>query len=92
MKSMRVLAMVAVLGLLAGCGQPEVGSKAWCEAMKQRPKSEWSLQEAADYASYCALGIKDPVGSKAWCERMDEKPKGDWTASEAASYAKHCVF
>ncbi|RMG59607.1 MAG: DUF3012 domain-containing protein, partial [Gammaproteobacteria bacterium] len=45
-----------------------------------------------DYASYCALGIKDPVGSKAWCEKMEEKPKSDWTANEAASYAKHCVF
>ena len=51
--------------VLVGCGSafallvlacsPEVGSKAWCEKMADKPKGDWSANEAADYARNCLL-------------------------------------
>ena len=37
---------------MAGCS-PEVGSEAWCEDMKDKPRKEWSASDAADYAKHC---------------------------------------
>jgi hypothetical protein len=48
------LATIAVLTLLVACA-PEVGSEDWCAAMKQKPKGEWTANEAADYAKHCLL-------------------------------------
>lgn len=43
-----------VLGgaLLAGCA-PEVGSEKWCSQLKEKPKGDWSANEASDYAKHC---------------------------------------
>ncbi len=49
---MKHLISVAVVLLLSACS-PEVGSKAWCEAMQAKPKGDWSANEAADYARHC---------------------------------------
>lgn len=38
--------------LLAGCS-PEVGSKAWCTQMQEKPKGDWTANEAADFAKNC---------------------------------------
>ena len=48
---------------LAGCGVAFallaiacslfVGSEAWCEKMAEKPKGDWSANEAADYAKHC---------------------------------------
>lgn len=42
----------------AACAQglrrtPEVGSEAWCEQMNEKPKGDWTGNEATDYARYC---------------------------------------
>jgi len=37
---------------LIGCS-PEVGSDAWCEDMKAKPKKNWSASETADYTKNC---------------------------------------
>ncbi len=47
------LLSVFALGL-AAC-DPEVGSKEWCETMKEKPKGDWSANEAADFAKNCVL-------------------------------------
>ncbi len=47
------LALFAIGGLSA-CS-PEVGSKEWCEDMKEKPKGDWSANEAADFAKHCVL-------------------------------------
>jgi hypothetical protein len=47
------LAIVAIGGLSA-CS-PEVGSKEWCADMKEKPKGDWSANEAADFAKHCVL-------------------------------------
>ena len=53
----------AIRMALVGCGgalalalfacTPEVGSEAWCEKMAEKPKGDWSANEAADYAKHC---------------------------------------
>lgn len=51
--SIFALAIVAVASLSA-CS-PEVGSKEWCADLKEKPKGEWSANEAADFAKHCIL-------------------------------------
>lgn len=54
MKRMMFLVVaVSVFGLL-GCS-PEVGSDAWCEDMKEKPKGDWTAGETADYAKHCIM-------------------------------------
>lgn len=85
---MKVKIVVVVLFALSltACGD-RVGSEKWCGKLKEKPKSDWTMEEAADYTKYCVMGM-DPAK---WCEKMDKKEKGDWTASEAADYAKNCI-
>ena len=45
------LVCVLVFGLSA-CA-PEVGSEAWCKQMDEKPKGDWSTNEATDYAKHC---------------------------------------
>jgi len=47
------LAVVA-LGALSACS-PEVGSKEWCDALKEKPKGDWSANEAADFTKHCVF-------------------------------------
>lgn len=39
---------------LAACA-PEVGSDKWCQQLKDKPKGDWSLNEATDFAKHCIL-------------------------------------
>ncbi len=32
-----------------------VGSEAWCMRMKNKPKGDWTANEAGDYARHCVL-------------------------------------
>ena len=48
-----MLGMMFVLSFSA-CA-PEVGSKDWCAQMKEKPKGDWSSNEAADFAKHCIL-------------------------------------
>ncbi|MGH8547737.1 MAG: DUF3012 domain-containing protein [Methylococcales bacterium] len=42
--------------LLAATGcAPEVGSEAWCEQMETKPKGDWSLNEASEFAKNCVF-------------------------------------
>jgi len=46
-----------ILGLaafIAACS-PEVGSKEWCDDMKNKPKGDWTATEATDFAKHCIL-------------------------------------
>ena len=53
-KLMTLGIVVALAGVFAACS-PEVGSKEWCEDMKEKPKGDWSANEAADFAKNCVL-------------------------------------
>ena len=47
-------AAVAVVLTLSACA-PEVGSNRWCEAMSDKPRGDWSANEALDYARHCII-------------------------------------
>jgi hypothetical protein len=87
---MRYLVIAATITLVAACGA-EPGSKKWCEAKKEQPKSEWSASDLGTYTKNCLIEGTE-IGSEGWCEDLSGKPKGEWTADEASSYAKHCVM
>ena len=84
---MKLKFLVLALFALSLTACDRVGSDKWCAKLKDKPKSDWTMEEAGDYTKYCVMGM-DPAK---WCEKMEEKDKGDWTASEAADYAKNCV-
>ena len=43
---------LSAAAFLSACS-PEVGSKAWCEDMKEKPKGEWTTNEATEFAKSC---------------------------------------
>lgn len=53
MKAISLIVMASVL-VVAGCA-PEVGSKKWCEQLAEKPKGDWTANEAKDYAKHCVF-------------------------------------
>lgn len=53
-KAIMAIGVLLSLTFLAGCS-PEVGSDAWCADMKEKPKGDWTANEAADFAKSCLL-------------------------------------
>ena len=53
MKAISLILMASVL-VVAGCA-PEVGSKKWCEQLAEKPKGDWTANEAKDYAKHCVF-------------------------------------
>ncbi len=51
----QLVLLFAILMLLTAC-KPAVGSKAWCENMAEKPKGDWTANEAADYVQHCLVG------------------------------------
>ena len=48
-----LVGFVGILSVSLWACSAEVGSKAWCEKMAEKPKGDWSANEAADYAKHC---------------------------------------
>ncbi|MCG8323961.1 MAG: DUF3012 domain-containing protein [Thiotrichales bacterium] len=42
-----------LLLLLTTACAPEIGSEKWCANMKEKPKGDWTANEAADFAKHC---------------------------------------
>lgn len=55
LKKIAVLGFVAAMGLGVAACAPEVGSPEWCEQMKEKPKGDWSTNEAAEFAKNCLM-------------------------------------
>ncbi|MBT70550.1 MAG: hypothetical protein CMQ15_00685 [Gammaproteobacteria bacterium] len=53
-KLLKISAILTTIILLVSCA-PEVGSEAWCEDMKEKPKGDWTGSEAIDFAKHCVL-------------------------------------
>lgn len=53
-KVFAILGFGADLLTLAACAA-EVGSEEWCAEMKEKPKGDWSANEAADFAKHCVF-------------------------------------
>ena len=39
---------------LSAC-TPEVGSDKWCKSLNEKAKSDWTVNEATDYAKHCII-------------------------------------
>lgn len=54
MQKLRVASVLLAISTLAACS-PAVGSKAWCENIAEKPKGDWTANEAADYLQHCLV-------------------------------------
>ncbi|MDH5358071.1 MAG: DUF3012 domain-containing protein [Gammaproteobacteria bacterium] len=52
MKYIPIALAGTLLIMLTACS-PEVGSEQWCTAMKEKPKGDWSANEATDFTKHC---------------------------------------
>jgi len=53
MKTLSITVLLLLgLAMASGC-TPEVGSEAWCQKLAEKPKGDWTGNEAADYARHC---------------------------------------
>lgn len=52
--SMKFVSALFLSLFLSACS-PEIGSKEWCAELKEKPKGDWSMNEAGDYAKHCLL-------------------------------------
>lgn len=51
-KTFAILVSGLLLLSVIGCS-PEVGSEAWCNNLKEKPKGEWTANEAGEFAKSC---------------------------------------
>ncbi|MEW6990075.1 DUF3012 domain-containing protein [Colwelliaceae bacterium 6441] len=54
----KTLITIASVLLISACA-PEVGSKDWCAQLKEKPKGDWSANEAKDYTKHCLFKSDD---------------------------------
>lgn len=52
----KLLGAAGILAAAAAC-EPEVGSPEWCEAMKEKPKGDWTLDETAEFTKNCIVRL-----------------------------------
>ena len=50
----RIIVIAGLLAAVTACA-PEVGSKRWCETMRDKPRGDWTANEALDFARHCVL-------------------------------------
>ena len=55
LKKVLTLGLVAAFGLGVAACSPEVGSPDWCAQMKEKPKGDWSANEAAEFTKNCLM-------------------------------------
>jgi hypothetical protein len=48
----RILFVSFLVFQLMACA-PEVGSERWCVMLEEKPKGEWTANEAVDYTKHC---------------------------------------
>jgi hypothetical protein len=50
----RATMLLTVTAWLTACA-PEVGSPRWCEAMREKPRGDWTANEALEFARSCVF-------------------------------------
>lgn len=50
-----LVAALSVTALVVSACAPKVGTPEWCEAMKKKPKGDWSSNETVDFAKNCVF-------------------------------------
>ena len=56
--AVRAVLIASLMAAVAACA-PEVGSKRWCAAMRDKARGDWTANEALDYARHCVLAGED---------------------------------
>ncbi len=51
-------ALLATFVVLGACAA-DVGSDAWCDALNEKPKGDWSINEATEFAASCVFKTYD---------------------------------
>lgn len=51
---LKAAALMVLLAVLPGCAA-EVGSERWCGQMQEKPKGDWTANEALAYAEHCLI-------------------------------------
>lgn len=46
-----IIALLTTL-FIVGCS-PKVGSEAWCKYLKEKAKSDWTMEETKGFAKHC---------------------------------------
>lgn len=54
---LRAVGLAIFAAALAGCS-PKVGSEAWCQDLKDKPRGDWTLNQTADFAKFCVLHLQ----------------------------------
>jgi hypothetical protein len=54
----RAVLIASLVTAVAACA-PEIGSKRWCGAMRDKPRGDWTGNEALDFARHCVLAGDD---------------------------------
>ena len=52
MKNLAVASILSMAFFLVGCSA-EIGSDAWCADMKEKPKGEFTANDAKEFAKNC---------------------------------------
>jgi len=52
-KRLVVMCLLFSAGVGISACSPEVGSVAWCKAMEQKSKLDWTAREFSDYTKHC---------------------------------------
>ncbi len=50
-----LLCLCATFAVALSACSPEVGSDRWCADLKGKPKGDWTVNEAKDFATNCIL-------------------------------------
>jgi hypothetical protein len=53
-KAFAIVSVVLMAASISACS-PEVGSEEWCNDLKEKPKGDWTANEAADFAKNCVF-------------------------------------
>lgn len=48
----KLLTVLFSVVLISACA-PEIGSEEWCSNLKEKPKGDWTANEAKDFTKHC---------------------------------------
>ena len=51
-KVFTIIPVILLMFSVTACS-PEMGSEAWCKKLAEKPKGEWTANEAAEYTKNC---------------------------------------
>jgi len=57
------ISILLLTSLLSACA-PEVGSDEWCQDMVDKPKGDWTTNEATEFAKSCIFKTYEEEGDQ----------------------------